>query len=328
MNKIMQFFKAPKRRTAAAVVLAMTFAPGAYAGWFDWLIPPKNETQTQYPIVLVLGLFGFGQALNTVDYFWGINGDLRAGGAKVYIAELSSVNSAYGNGEQLLRQIDTILATTGATKVNLFTHSYGGVAARYVAGVAPGKVASISSVSAANKGSKLADLVQTIVGPQGTPLNSLAARIFNVIGSVMDTLLGKPNAPTSDALGALGTLTSAGMAQFNTRFPAALPPTYCGTQGAEVVNGVRYYSWTGTQAVTNLLDPFDWLTAVTGLVHEGLPNDGINDACTQRVGKVLGEYRMNHFDEVNQLAGIRGLFTPDPVSLWRQQAVRLKQMGL
>nr|GFD25010.1 hypothetical protein [Tanacetum cinerariifolium] len=40
-------------------------------------------------------------------------------------------------------------------------------------------------------------------------------------------------------------LTTSGVARFNKLFPQGLPNTW-GGQGDELVNGVRYYSWSGT----------------------------------------------------------------------------------
>jgi triacylglycerol esterase/lipase EstA (alpha/beta hydrolase family) len=38
--------------------------------------------------------------------------------------------------------------------------------------------------------------------------------------------------------------------------------------------------------------------------------------------------RQNHLDEVNQLVGLRDWFSADPVTLYRQHANRLKNLGL
>jgi hypothetical protein len=73
-----------------------------------------------------------------LDYFYGIPDALRQGdGAKVFVAQVSAANSTEVRGEQLLAQVKTILAVTGASKVNLVGHSHGGPTTRYVAGVAP-----------------------------------------------------------------------------------------------------------------------------------------------------------------------------------------------
>ncbi len=314
----------------AAALVGGVAAP-AQAGLFDFLSPPKNDTATQYPIVMVHGLFGFGNALGVVDYFWGIPNDLRKGGAKVYIAELSSVSSNEVRGEQLLAQINHVLAVTGAKKVNIIGHSQGGTTARYVTAVAPEKVASLTTIGAPHKGSKLGDTVTAVadgLAPEGSSLRGFVVNLVSVIGRVMDTLVGKPGPATADPLGALADNSTAAQLVFNAKFPEGLPPTRCGTHGAAEVKGVRYYSWAGSKAVTNILDPFDWLTTVVQAALYKEANDGINDACTQRLGTVLGEPAWNHFDEVNQLAGLRGLFSPDPVSLYHAQVARLKREGL
>ena len=90
---------------------------------------------------------------------------------------------------------------------------------------------------------------------------------------------------------------------------------------------MRYYSWTGTRTLTNLLDPTDAALATLGLVF-GEANDGLVSACSSRLGKHLGDYSQNHLDEVNQMFGLRDWFSVDPVTLYRQHAARLKQAGL
>ncbi|MDW3190447.1 alpha/beta fold hydrolase, partial [Vibrio sp. Vb0932] len=81
-------------------------------------------TQTKYPIVLVHGLFGF-DSLAGVDYFFGIPHSLTKDGATVYVAQVSATNSSEARGEQLLSQVETLLAATGTNKVNLIGHSHG-----------------------------------------------------------------------------------------------------------------------------------------------------------------------------------------------------------
>ena len=282
----------------------------------------SGYTQTRHPIVLVHGLFGFDSALG-VDYFYGIPDALRQGGARVFVAQVSAANSTEVRGEQLLAQVKTILAVTGASKVNLVGHSHGGPTTRYVAGVAPGLVASVTSIGGVNRGSRVADILRG-VAPAGsvseTVANGAASALVGLINLVSGGS-GLPQMPTS----ALDSLTTAGLADFNRRFPQAVP-TGCGS-GAELVNGVRYYSWTGTQQLTNVLDVTDGPLAVMGLVF-GEANDGLVSACSSRLGKHLGDYRQNHLDEVNQLVGLRDWFSADPVTLYRQHANRLKQIGL
>ncbi|BEP95099.1 triacylglycerol lipase [Acidovorax sp. A79] len=282
----------------------------------------SGYTQTRYPIVLVHGLFGFDSALG-IDYFYGIPDALRQGGAKVYVAQVSAANSTEVRGEQLLAQVKTILAITGAAKVNLVGHSHGGPTTRYVAGVAPQLVASVTSVGGVNKGSRVADILRG-VAPAGSVSEAVASGAARALVSLINLTSGGsalPQMPTA----ALDSLTTAGLADFNRRFPQALP-SGCGS-GAELANGVRYYSWTGTQPLTNVLDASDGLLSVLSLVF-GEANDGLVSACSSRLGKHLGDHRQNHLDEVNQLLGLRDWFSTDPVTLYRQHANRLKAQGL
>ena len=277
---------------------------------------------TRYPVVLVHGLFGFDSFLG-LDYFYGIPEALRRDGARVFVAQVSAANSTEVRGEQLLAQVKNILAVTGASKVNLIGHSHGGPTIRYVAGVAPNLVASATSVGGVNKGSRVADILRGTV-PPGTLSETLvnnAAKAFVALINLGSGGTSLPQTPTA----ALNSLTTAGSANFNQRFPQAVPAG-CGS-GAELVNGVRYYSWTGTQPVTNVLDVSDGSLGILSLVF-GEANDGLVAACSSRLGKHLGDYRQNHLDEVNQVLGLRDWFSTDPVTLYRQHAARLKQAGL
>ena len=282
----------------------------------------SDYAKTRYPIVLVHGLFGFDSFLG-LDYFYGIPGALTQDGARVFVAQVSAANSTEVRGEQLLAQVKTIMAITGASKVNLIGHSHGGPTIRYVAGVAPQLVASVTSIGGVNKGSRVADILRGVV-PAGTLSETLvnnAAKAFVALINLGSGGTSLPQMPTA----ALDALTTVKTQDFNRRFPQALP-SGCGS-GPELVNGVRYYSWAGTMPVTNVLDVSDGALGILSLVF-GEANDGLVSACSSRLGTHLGDYRQNHLDEVNQVLGLRDWFSADPVTLYRQHANRLKQMGL
>ena len=301
-------------RGLAFACASLALLHGAHAGTY---------TQTRYPIVLVHGIFGFDSALG-VDYFYGIPEALRRDGAKVYVAQVSAANSHEVRGEQLLAQVKNILAVTGAAKVNIIGHSQGGPTSRYVAGVAPQLVASITSVGGVNRGSRVADIMRG-VAPAGSVSESVANGAAKALVTLINLTSGGSSLPQMPTA-ALDSLTTAGSAKFNQRFPAGVPTSGCGN-GAELVNGVRYYSWTGTKTLTNLLDVSDAPLAVLGLVF-GEANDGLVSVCSSRLGKSLGDYSQNHLDEVNQVIGLRDWFATDPVTLFRNQANRLKNLGL
>ncbi len=298
----------------AVAAASLLFGTSAHAA--------SDYAKTRYPIVLVHGLFGFDSFLG-LDYFYGIPSALNQDGARVFVAQVSAANSTEVRGEQLLAQVKNIMAITGASKVNLIGHSHGGPTIRYVAGVAPQLVASATSIGGVNKGSRVADILRGTV-PAGTLSETLlnnAAKAFVALINLGSGGTSLPQTPTA----AMNSLTTAGSLAFNRRFPQAIP-SGCGS-GAELVNGVRYYSWTGTMPVTNVLDVSDGALGIMSLVF-GEANDGLVSACSSRLGKHLGDYRQNHLDEVNQVVGLRDWFSVDPVTLYRQLANRLKLQGL
>jgi len=276
-------------------------------------------TQTRYPIVLVHGLFGFDR-IGPVDYFYGVAGALRSGGAKVYVAQVSATNSTEVRGEQLLLQVKQVLAATGAAKVNLIGHSHGSPTARYVASVRPDLVASVTSVGGVNKGSKVADFLAVYAPPE-------AYGIVEAFSKLISTLSGSPQLPQS-SVGALTSLSTPGSLAFNAQHPQGVPTSACG-EGAPVVNGVHYFSWTGNRIITNPFDLIDAHFLLTTLAFGGEPNDGLVSVCSSKLGRVIRDnYAMNHLDEVNQMIGLVNIFETNPLTVYRQHANRLQGLGL
>jgi triacylglycerol lipase len=301
---------------AAAVITATAAAPALANGY----------TQTQYPIVLVHGLFGFDR-LGPLEYFHKIPEALRADGARVFVAQVSPGNSTEVRGEQLLSQVRQIMAMTGAPKVNIIGHSHGGPTARYVAGVAPQIVASVTSVGGVNRGSKFADTLSALL-PPGSTSTSLVGRLVDAtLLNAIAVLSGGTQLP-KDSAAALYSLSTKGSAEFNRKFPAGVPTSGCG-EGAYAVNGVRYFSWGGNRVLTNVLDVTDPALGVTSLAFGFEQNDGLVGTCSMNLGRVIStSYAQNHLDEVNQLAGLVNIWSTNPVTLYRQHANRLKNAGL
>ena len=105
--------------------------------------PETGYTETKYPLVLVPGFSGFDTALG-VDYWYKIPEALQKDGAKVYATSIASITSTEVRGEQLIAEIERIIALTGAEKLNLIGHSQGSPTARYAASVRPDLVASVT----------------------------------------------------------------------------------------------------------------------------------------------------------------------------------------
>lgn len=292
-----------------ALPLLMSAAPAAQAA-----TTTSTTAQTKYPIVLVHGFMGFKDILG-VDYFYQVPDDLRKNGAKVYVAAVSQVNSSEARGEQLLKQMRQWAAADGIKKFNLIGHSQGGPTARYVAGVAPELVASITTVAsparmtAADGDNSVNDLINNY------------SQLTSGFGSFVAWISGHSELPQDvDAIKNFADEVNA----FATRFPLGVPSTYCGTDGKEYEGGIYFYSVTGNKAKTNAWDISD-----AAMVDSSTPSDGVITVCSAHFGKVLrDDYPWNHIDEMNHIFGLIGKGAPDPVAFYRAQANRLKLKGL
>lgn len=283
-------------------------------------VQAAGYTQTKYPIMLVHGLFGFDK-IGPVEYFYGIPGDLRAGGATVYVTQVAAANSTELRGEQLYWEVKRTLAATGASKVNLIGHSHGSPTSRYVAAKWPGMVASVTSVGGVNKGSVIADVLIKVAP------SSVISAIGNGLASLISFLSGGQGLP-ANAQAAATSLSTNGSLKFNASYPQGVPTSACG-EGAYSVNGVSYFSWSGAGGITNVLDVTDPALGLLSLGFLGAKNDGLVSSCSSRLGRVIrDDYAMNHLDEVNQTVGIVHLFETNPKTLYRNHANRLKGMGL
>ena len=97
------------------------------------------------------------------------------------------------------------------------------------------------------------------------------------------------------------------------------------------MNGVRYYSWSGTYnpvTQSNVLDITDGAMGLASVTHSE-DNDGVVGRCKSHMGQVIrDDYTLNHLDEVNWTFGLRGVGTSDPLAIYVQHVQRLKNSGL
>lgn len=309
------FARCVRRALAVLLLCSSSFVATAQTGY----------TQTRHPIVLAHGLLGFDSILGVYDYWYGMPSDLRAGGARVYVASYSASNYSEVRGEQLIRDLDALRAIYGHSRFNLIGHSHGGPTIRYVAAVRPDLVASVTSIGSPHTGSKVADGLSTAF-PEGSAGRALVVGFVNALSTFIAVMSG--NDDPQDALGALASLSSSGAATFNRRFPQGLPSYHCG-QGAASVNGIRYYSWGGTSVLTHILDASDPMLGASSLFFGWEQNDGLVGRCSSHLGVVLrDDYGWNHLDEVNQILGLTSWFASNPKSVLRAHANRLKSAGL
>ncbi|MDP9785446.1 esterase/lipase family protein [Pseudomonas fluorescens] len=295
----------------------------------------SQRCATRYPLVLVPGMLGFIR-LVLFPYWYGIVSALRRGGAVVVAVKVSPLHSSEVRGEQLLARIEEILRQTGAQKVNLIGHSQGSLTARYAAAKRPDLVASVTSVAGTNHGSELADYLQLHypADSAGGRMLSAVLRLINALMSLLDTGYRGPKLPV-DIHASHASLTTAGVTLFNQRYPQGLPVTW-GGHGPEEVNGVRYYSWSGTlqpgktDKGRNLFDGTNRscrLFART-FVREAGQCDGMVGRYSSHLGTVIrDDYPLDHFDIINQSLGLVGKGA-EPVRLFVEHAERLKAAGM
>ncbi|MCO7520132.1 MULTISPECIES: triacylglycerol lipase [unclassified Pseudomonas] len=295
----------------------------------------SQELATRYPLVLVPGMLGFVRAL-LYPYWFGIVPALRRGGAQVFPVQVSPLHSSEVRGEQLLIIIEDICRRTGAEKVNLIGHSQGALSARYAAAKRPGRVASVTSVAGPNHGSELADHLE-----HTAPGDSARGRILKAILHGLAVVLGwletgwRRDPLPIDVHASHQSLTRAGVALFNQAYPQGLPEVW-GGEGPAEVNGVRYYSWSGTlqpgrtDQGLNRFDGSNYFCRLfsRSFVREKGQCDGMVGRFSSHLGQVIGDdYPLDHLDIVNQSLGAVGKGA-EPVRLFTEHAARLKAAGL
>src|SRR5262249_19242558 len=134
-----------------AIATACTSAPSGAPGTPD----DSGYTSTRYPIVLMSGLIGWNRLFGVQEYFNGIPEALEADGARVYVVTANQGGAIPERAAEIVPQLRNILAETGAEKLNLIGHSFGGLDARYIAATEPGIIASVTAVSSPNRGTEV-----------------------------------------------------------------------------------------------------------------------------------------------------------------------------
>jgi triacylglycerol lipase len=325
--------------SAIVCVLAPTSARAFCWAWDYDFTGSSGYTQTRHPIVLAHGAFGFDKmrvlGVDMLDYWYDLDSALGdCGGASVHVAQVSPSNSPEYRGEQLLAQIETVLAQTGAAKVNVIAHSMGGLDARYVMAVRPDLIASLTTIGSPHKGGETFAVVATGVTPEGSPLRWLA----DTMGGAMQVFWAfvSGDAGQVDNVKTLQQMHPRNAAGWNARYTAGVPSTACG-EGDASWRGIRLFSWTGKSAMpwTSSLNPLVALDFVIGgffgVIEALSPDrtDGLVEVCSAHFGDVLrDDYDWNHTDEVNLLWGLTADFEVDAKAEFRKHANRLKRLGL
>lgn len=137
---------------------------------------PAAVGSATYPIVLAHGIL----AGPSVAPFVGVKEALSADGHAVFETKTHPVGSLTERANLLGTQVQTILAETGAAKVNIVAHSMGGLDARWLAAHGwADRIASITTVSTPHRGARTADTTRRVFGPTMIGLASDIAATFN-----------------------------------------------------------------------------------------------------------------------------------------------------
>jgi triacylglycerol lipase len=281
-----------------------------------------------YPIVLLHGFFGWEQ-IGPIDHFWKVPGALEDDGHVVAVTRADPFNSTYVRGEQIVPQIESLLAERGAAKVNLIGHSQGGLDARYVAAKLPGRVAAVVTIATPHRGFALGDvLLQKVPG-------SSAELVKGVLRALGRPIYGDV-AADADLKAVLEFLNTDAIKAFDEAYPDQPGVTYFSIAGRSslALAEAECASPTVPPFVAQYAeerDPLDPLMATMMLAWGGAPrlSDGFVAIAEAKHGRWLGCIPADHFDEIGQILGDSpGLGNPfDHLVFYRDLAAFLVRAG-
>jgi triacylglycerol lipase len=167
---------------------------------------------TRYPIVLVHGAAP-ADYLALFQYFYGVQEHLQEHGYLVVAPAVDPFASTEQRCAQWSDHLDALVDDGVGRRFDLIGHSQGGTDARYVTsrlGHAD-EVAAVISVAGPHRGSAVADVTGGLVdvAPFGEEL----------VDAAVDGLAALLGLPPQDAVGALESLTTEAMAEFNATTP-------------------------------------------------------------------------------------------------------------
>lgn len=307
------------------------FSGGKADGWFCSLLDvfgmcdepaplfgsPVGKA-TRYPSLLA---HGFNTSTTNFWRFNDVDVALRADGHTVVLGSVPPFDTPQVRAGYLSTQIDNLMAQTGADKVNLICFSMGGIDCRYLAspgGLGRGDViASITMISAPNRGSGIADAALRVLP------SAENAKLIDALASMWG-LTFSDLAADSHLVAALESMSEGEMPGFNERTPDAPGVLYQSWAGFSHVGGTtlqeiedaiardcrdgagvpRMVRHPGTR---DTMDPL--LVASAAFVSHfdplapslALPNDGVSTIQSSKWGEFRGCFPADHLDQAGQI---------------------------
>lgn len=311
--------------------------------------PEPSGKGTRYPIVLVHGFTGSRTLWNFVDVPEALRRDGHGGTkgpaeARVFHAELPPFGRPDDNAIVLSKQIDDVLARTGATRVNLIAHSKGGLDARAFVSLHndDDRVASLTTIASPHHGTRVADAALGLI--DGTRSDSAIDHLLTLwtLSLSRDEFIGR-----EDIRGALSDMAERNADAWNAAHPDDPRVLYQSWAGVSFVGGLPHpkgsdFIWQACQQkgyvrVAGQDVPRDRmdLKLVPGasLVAHGtalLPNDGLSLVSSSMWGQFRGCIPADHQDDVGRpgQSGADSRSGFQHVRFYRQIAFELAARGL
>ncbi|MBW1880131.1 MAG: hypothetical protein JRJ84_17355 [Deltaproteobacteria bacterium] len=271
---------------------------------------------TRYPLVLVHGAAP-ADYVSLFQYFYGVREHLQERGYLVVTPAVDPFASTEQRCAQWSDHLDTLVDDGVGRRFDLIGHSQGGTDARYLTSrLAYGdEVAAVITVAAPHRGSAVADVASGLVDV--TPFGQ------ELVDAAVDGLAALLGLPPQDAVGALASLTTEAMADFNATTPD-VPGVYYASWAGRSCGVLDLYCQrqTGGEVVAVYLGAtFTLLSIAAG------DNDGMVPVSSAQWGAYMGEIPADHMDSVGQVVdAVNPVF--DHRAFYLSEARRLAALGL
>jgi triacylglycerol lipase len=264
--------------------------------------PAPAGASTRYPIVLVNGI----DASPLFRYSDRIVAALHG---SAHLATLTPYAPTRVRAPQLWKRVQEVMAETGATKVNLVCHSFGGLDCRYLASPAGlgadlgdqelgAAVASVTTIATAHRGTRIADVLLGLL-----PDGDRAKLVNQLVALAGDAFTANALESDTDVREALMSLSTSQAIAFN----------------AEIVDapGVYYQSWAGYSRPFGVASPeidakvegacaaparHDYMALpLAPFADEAeTPNDGLCPVSSAKWGTFRGCVPADHMEQLGQ----------------------------